>query len=248
MSTFVLIPGFWLGGWAWERVTPLLRAAGHDVHPVTLTGLGDRAHLARPDVDLGTHISDIVNTIEYSDLHDVVLVAHSGGGFPAHGATDRIPERLARVVYLDSGPMPDGTIYLDLVPEDRARIEQEVADNGDGWRIPVPAWNDPSTDPVNLADLGDTELAAMRARAVPQPFATATTPLKLTNPAAAAVPKALITTTSPLEQVRAMIDVGHPYFAEFGTNPLIRELPTGHWPMFSRPKELADLLDAEFTG
>lgn len=247
MSTFVLVAGFWLGGWAWENVTPLLRSARHDVHPVTLTGLGDRAHLAGPEVSLETHITDLVNVLEYADLREVVLVAHSGAGFPAHGVTDRVPERLARVVYVDSGAMPDGTAYVDLVP-DRAALERQVAEEGDGLRIPVPAWDDPSADPVNLAGLGAAELALMRARAVPQPFRTATDPLRLTNPARAAVPKGLITATSPLDRVRAGIDGGDPSFIELGRDAVVHELPAGHWPMFSRPKELAELLATEFAG
>src|SRR4030088_1762028 len=108
MANFVLVPGFWLGGWAWQRVAKPLRAAGHEVYPVTLTGLGERVHLASPQVDLDTHICDVVNVIEYEDLHEVVLVGHSGGGSVVTGVSDRIPERLSQLVYLDSGPLPDG--------------------------------------------------------------------------------------------------------------------------------------------
>src|SRR3954468_19520904 len=138
MTTFMLVPGFWLGGWAWGRVVEPLRAAGHEVYPVTLTGLADRVHLARPEVDQDTHVTDVVNLIRYEDLRDVVLVGHSGGGLTAYGVADRVPGRLARVVYVDSGPPTDGMSALDLnPPERREAIEKEV---GDGWRIPVPAF------------------------------------------------------------------------------------------------------------
>jgi pimeloyl-ACP methyl ester carboxylesterase len=99
MSTIALAAGAWLGGWAWERVTPKLVAAGHNVHPLTLTGLGDRAHLSSPEITLSTHVADIVSAIEYASLRDVVLVAHSYSGVPATIAANRIPDRISRVVY-----------------------------------------------------------------------------------------------------------------------------------------------------
>src|SRR5687768_4282986 len=108
MATFVLVPGFWLGGWAWQTVARPLRSAGHDVYPVSLTGLGDRLHLANREVNLDTHITDVTNLIAFEDLRDVILVGHSGGGVVATGAADRVPDRLSRVVYLDSAPLPDG--------------------------------------------------------------------------------------------------------------------------------------------
>ena len=91
MTNFVLVPGFWLGGWAWDRVTARLRAAGHTVFPVTLTGLGERVHLAGPQIDLDTHITDVINLITYEALHDVVLVGHSYAGMVVTGVADRMP-------------------------------------------------------------------------------------------------------------------------------------------------------------
>src|SRR4051794_23585673 len=108
MSTFVLVPGFWLGAWAWRGGTASLRTAGHEVYPLTLTGLADRSHLAGPEIGLETHTTDIVRLIEVEDLPDVVLVAHSGGAWPATQAADRVPDRVGRVVYVESGPPPDG--------------------------------------------------------------------------------------------------------------------------------------------
>ena len=98
MATYVLVGGAWLGAWAWQDVTRRLRGQGHDVYPLSLTGLGDRIHLASPSVDLETHIADIVNTLESEDLHDVVLVAHSYSSVPVTGAADRAAERIAQLV------------------------------------------------------------------------------------------------------------------------------------------------------
>nr|BFE79024.1 hypothetical protein GCM10020093_016250 [Planobispora longispora] len=157
-GTYVLVPGFWLGAWAWEKVTARLRAAGHDVHPVTLTGLGDRAHLATPETDLETHIQDVVNTIVYADLHDVILVGHSGGGTPVTGAADRVPERVARVVYLDSGPLADGMSQMDMnEPEWNAFVEERVAGQGGGTGYPLPSWDEHERAGASLEGLGEAE-------------------------------------------------------------------------------------------
>ena len=96
MGTFVLVHGSCLGGWVWRRVADPLRQAGHAVHTPTLTGLGERVHLARPDVDLDTHVQDVVNHLAFEDLADVVLVGHSYSGMVITGVAERVPERLAR--------------------------------------------------------------------------------------------------------------------------------------------------------
>src|SRR5829696_8049800 len=105
----VLVPGACLGGWAWREVAVRLRRFGHDVFPVTLTGLGERVHLASRDVDLETHIADVLGLLDYEDLRDAVLVGHSYAGVVVTGAADRRPERLNAVVYLDCSPLPAGT-------------------------------------------------------------------------------------------------------------------------------------------
>ena len=105
MSTYVLVGGAWIGAWAWQDVARRLRADGHEVYPLTLTGLGDRVHLTSPDVNLETHIADIVNTLISEDLHDVVLVAHSYASVPLTGAADRASERIARLVFVDTAPI-----------------------------------------------------------------------------------------------------------------------------------------------
>jgi pimeloyl-ACP methyl ester carboxylesterase len=143
MTSYVLVGGAWLGGWCWRPVTRRLREDGHDVYPVTLTGLGERAHLARPEVDLDTHISDVVNVIEFEDLSEVVLLGHSYAGFVVTGVVDRVGDRISRLVYLDSGPAPDGASFMDMQSrEARQHIERRAAELGDGWRLPLPSWEE----------------------------------------------------------------------------------------------------------
>src|SRR5713101_4428932 len=108
MATFVLVQGGWVGGWYWKRVTPLLSAAGHEVFAPTLTGLGERAHLAAPDIGLETHIQDVLGVLTYEDLSNVVLVGHSYGGMVITGVAERAPERLAHLVYFDAFVPTDG--------------------------------------------------------------------------------------------------------------------------------------------
>jgi len=107
MTTFVLVPGAWLGAWAWDGIASRLRADGHIVHPVTLTGLAERAAEGGTHVNLDTHINDVIGLIDAEDLHDVVLAGHSYAGIVVTGVADRRPDRIARVVYVDSGPAPD---------------------------------------------------------------------------------------------------------------------------------------------
>jgi pimeloyl-ACP methyl ester carboxylesterase len=238
MTTFVLVPGMWLGAWAWAPVTSRLRAAGHDVYPVTLTGLGDRAHLACPEVTLDVHVSDIVNTVEYAELTDVVLVGHSYGGVPVRGAVDRLAGRVRRVVYVDSGPLPDcGSQFETNPPEQREEIRRQV---GGGFLIPPPPWK-AADDPVNLAGLDDDALALLRRLSTGHPFATATDPLRLSGAPQPAT--TLVPCTFPVDEVRAMLTAGHPFFAGAQRDNLdVRGLATGHWPMLSEPAALADLL------
>jgi pimeloyl-ACP methyl ester carboxylesterase len=259
MTTFVLVPGFWIGGWAWDEVAASLRAAGHRVHPVTLTGVAEKAHLATPEtggasghgfsvggpgerggarIDLDTHTDDVVRLIEEEDLHEVVLVGHSGGGMPVTQAADRVPERIKRVVYVESGPLPDGVSQFDTIePEEQARLRAQI---GDGHLLPVRDW-DAEADPVLLAGLDEATLATLRERSTPHPLGAATQPVRRTG-AGDALPVALVACVFPVEQVEAMVAEGHPFFAAFQGGE-IRGLPTGHWPMLSEPKRLAEILD-----
>ena len=137
MATFVLVHPAWFGGWCWKKVVPLLRAQGHEVHTPTLTGLGERAHLATPEVGLSTHIADVVNVMSYEDLGDVVLVGNSSGGNVITGVADRVPERIAQLVYLDAFVPADGQGIVDMLPPDRRQtVEALVQAEGDGWLWP----------------------------------------------------------------------------------------------------------------
>jgi pimeloyl-ACP methyl ester carboxylesterase len=239
MVAYVLVGGGWLGGWCWQRVARRLREGGHDAYPVTLTGLGERVHLASPEVDLETHITDVVNLIEFENLHDVVLLGHSYAGLVVTGVADRVPDRISQLVYLDTGPLPDGIALIETFPsEARRHIERQVEESGDGWRFPVPPQEELATF-GSLEGLDDAQLELLRSRAVDQPFGTFTQPLRLENPAREALPKVGILCSFSLEEVQAIIASGNPVFREMASpNWRFVELPTGHYPMFSRPDDL----------
>jgi pimeloyl-ACP methyl ester carboxylesterase len=244
MATYVLVGGAWLGGWCWQGVARRLREQGQDAYPVTLTGLGERSHLAGPDVNLETQITDVVNLLLFEDLREVVLVGHSYAGIILPGAADRATERIAQLVYVDTGPVPDGLSYLDFMPPPvREQAERQVAEQGEGWRLPVPSWEELETvNGASLEGLDGRARRRFRARATPQPFATYTQPLRLSAPATAH-PKLLISCTYPLEAVRELVAGGHPWFTALaGPEWRFLVLPTGHWPMFSRSDDLAVML------
>jgi pimeloyl-ACP methyl ester carboxylesterase len=164
MTTYVLVHGAFGGAWGWRRVRPLLWAKGHLVFTPTLTGLGERVHLAGPEVNLSTHITDVVNCLYFEDLTEVVLVGHSYGGMVITGVADAVPERIAHLVYVDA-----------ILPEDG----QSGADMGelpprDGWRIPLPATELPPDE--------TPEQAWARVRLVPHPVATLEEKLHLSQP------------------------------------------------------------------
>jgi pimeloyl-ACP methyl ester carboxylesterase len=245
LATYVLVPGAWIGGWAYKEVADLLRAQGHDVYAMTLTGLGERVHLARPEVDLETHITDVVNVVRWNDLQEVILVGHSYAGTVITGVANRIPERLAQVVYLDSAPLADGMAMVDLYPpEALAELERSVREEGDGWRWPFPGLDRISQD-ASLAGLDEADLALMVEKAVAQPWRTYTQPLRLSGEAAGSYQRVVIA----CDDVRGMVAAGIPQIVAL-TSPPWRylELPTGHWPMLSMPEELAAMLDGLTKG
>lgn len=240
MTTYVLIPGFWLGAWAWRPVAESLRAAGHDVHPVDLTGMGERAHLARPDTDLDVHVADVLDLLRGEDLREVVLVGHSyAGSTVVPMVADRAPERLARLVFVDTGPLPDGTAQAEFADPDRqARDAELVAVEGDGWLLPPPPWEALAAGVEGL----DPALPRMLAeRSAPQPWATATSPVRLTG-AWERLPRLGILCGFTVEQVRAMAATVPMFRHMGGPRWEYEELPTWHWPMFSHPVELAEIL------
>lgn len=250
MTQFVLVPGAWLGGWAWDAVASRLREAGHESHPVTLTGLGDREDEGGPETDLDTHANDVIGLIESRQLTDVTLVAHSYAGLVAAVVADRIPERLGRVVYLDTGPVPDGWSMLDWAGEEAASLEREVAENGNGWRLPFPGV-DRLGPPSSIAGLGEKERALLDEKAVAQPFGTYRQAVRTSRPFDGQYERILVLAGGmglTLAEFRAMIGPVGPLAAMTSADWLAAELATGHWPMLSDPEKLATLLDAIANG
>lgn len=249
MATFVLIPGFWLGAWAWHAVGRSLRADGHDVYPVTLTGLAEKKHLSNAQVDLDTHIADVFNLIEYEGLSDVILVGHSYSGLVITAVADRLSKKLAKLVYVDTAPLPSGVCLIDFYPPDLRKIyRQRVAIDGDGWRLPFPPWEE--LDKSGTAkDLDDDLRAVIDARATDMPFGPARQPVSLANSGRLKLPKTAIWCTTTTQQVRQLIDSGNAMFKELaGPEWTFIDLPTGHWPMFSKPRELAEILGSKFEA
>src|SRR5262245_41987915 len=143
MATYILVGGAWIGAWAWRSVASGLRARSHDVYPLSLTGLGERAHLANPGIDLDTHIADVTNLIDSEELSSVVLVGHSYSGAVVSGAANRAAARLGALVYLDSAPVYDGERFLDFAPPaEQEQTRRQVAEHGDGWRLPFPSLDE----------------------------------------------------------------------------------------------------------
>jgi pimeloyl-ACP methyl ester carboxylesterase len=244
----ILVAGACLGGWAWRDVASRLRERGHDVYPATLTGLGERVHLARPDTDVETHIEDVVKLLDYEDLHDAMLVGHSYAGIVVTGVADRRPERLDTVVYLDSSPLPDGVAIVDaLPPEGRERQRRDVDERGDGWRWPVP--DRPTLESGmygSAAGLTDEHFATVAERGTPQPYATMTSPLRLTRSEPASLRRAMVICTAgglTADLISSLVDQGDPRAAGMtGLEWELHELDTGHWSMFSAADATADLL------
>jgi pimeloyl-ACP methyl ester carboxylesterase len=171
VTVFVVAHGAWSAAWAWKKMRPLLRAAGHELWTPTYTGLGERAHLASPTVDLDTQIADVIGMLEMEDLRDVVLIAHRYGGMVATGVADRARERIAQVVYLDAFVPHDGQSLFDLQSaETRTRMRELARTDGEGWRLP------PTQMP---ADTPDADVAWASGRRRPQPIKTFEQPLRL---------------------------------------------------------------------
>ena len=234
MSTFVLVPGAWLGAWAWSAVAADLRRRGHDVRPVTLTGLAERAPEGTPETSLTTHVDDVVSLFETGDLRNVILVGHSYAGAVITGVADRIPERISRLVYVAGVVLPDGVSLFDVLgPEAQAGMEAGAAAAGDPLRLPVIGREELDLY-YGAHGLDDKMLEVLATRGTPHPIGTYRERLSLGNPAAVAIDRTYI---------RATADSWSPITPET-TGWDYTEIDTGHWPMFTKPVELAALLDA----
>ena len=192
MARFVLVAGGWSGGWIWQRLTPLLRDAGHEVFTPTLTGLGERVHLGHADIDLETHITDIVNVLRFEDLQQVVLVGWSHGGMVITGVAERVPERLAQLIYLDAVVPMDGQSYYDADPNGETRLAE---DRAEAKAAGTPAFRPVPVDYLLARVTDEADRAWLLANMVPHPLASLVEPLRLEQPVENAVPRAFILCT-----------------------------------------------------
>lgn len=220
----VLVPGFWLGAWAWDEVAAALRADAHQVTALTLPGL-ESVNADRSEVTLSNHIEAICDAVRATG-RATVLVVHSGAGFSGYAASDRVPELIAAMVYVDTAP---GV----------AALEPDF----DGREKPLPSPEDLAAR-ENLDGLTEEHLLAFRRRAVPEPGGIFREAATLTNDARLTIPTTIVCTGYTAEQYRAAADKGYPWLS--GLRELrdlaYVDLPTGHWPMWSRPRELAAII------
>src|SRR4051812_29017056 len=228
--TFLVCHGAWSAGWVWKKMHPLMQAAGHRLVTPTYTGLGERAHLANPSIDLETHIQDILNVIQYEDLRDIMLVGHSYGGMVATGVADRARDRATKLIYIDAFVPEDGQSLLDLNDVARPRM-RELATSGDGWRVP-PNPTPPDTPPADVAWLNE--------RRVHMPVKCFQSKLKLSG-GPLALPRSYIyaTRAAPLDTFGQ--------FAKVTKNDPAwdyHEIDASHSPNVTAPEALMALLDA----
>jgi pimeloyl-ACP methyl ester carboxylesterase len=236
VATFVLVPGGWSGGWVWKNLTPLLRAAGHDVYTPTPTGLGERVHLVHPDINLDTHITDIVNVLTFEDLRDVILVGHSYGGMVITGVADRAAERLAQLIYFDAVVPVDGQSEYDADPNVAGRhaAEREAEEAGTPGFQPVPV------DYLRTRVPDEADLAWLLAKMVPHPIATFAQPIQLCNPAAEMIPRTFVFCTEGKEAGFQTIQTAKQLRAD--PRWRYRELAENHLAPVTAPHETAALL------
>jgi pimeloyl-ACP methyl ester carboxylesterase len=222
----ILIPGLWLDGSSWDRVVPALQQAGHRTHPLTLPGMESK-DADRSKITLRDHVDAVVAVIDSLDPAGgkVVLVGHSGGGAIAHAAVDERPDRVARVVYVDAMPLGEGGVINDELP----------AEHGE---VPLPDWS--LFDEEDLVDLDDELRAAFRERAIPSPLHVASDRQQLSDERRYDVPVTVIACEFPSAMLREWMAQGQPYVRELAKvrDVTYVDLPTGHWPQFTRPEEL----------
>ena len=176
MSTYVLVHGAWHGSWCWKRVRKALQARGHGVFTPTLTGVGERSHLLSRQVNLDTHIEDVVNLIQWEELSDVILCGHSYGGAVISGVADRIPDRIGALVYLDAFVLKNGQCVHDTVPPDGRNLQMELtATHGAGWKVPP--------IPAEVFNVNANDAAWVNRQCTMQPLATFQQPIQLSGKA-----------------------------------------------------------------
>jgi pimeloyl-ACP methyl ester carboxylesterase len=239
-KVFVLVHPAWHGAWFWKKVAPLLRQRGHAVVTPTLTGLGERSHLARADIGLDVHVTDVVNVLKYEDLRDVVLVGHSSSGAVITGVADRTPDHISQVVYLDAFVPQDGQAVVDLItPSRRQMMETLVTTEGNGWLLPrfaTPPWDTIVRDMWGVTDQDDVRW--MLERLGPTPFGHLKDPVRRTNPAAEKVPRAYIR----CRQFPSPRFDQHAAMAQRSQLWRYRELAAPHHAAVTMPEKVTDLL------
>ena len=232
MATFLIAHGAWTGGWFWRKMVQPLRDRGHELIVPTLTGLGEREHLAHANIDLQTHITDVLQVLKYEDIASVVLVGHSYGGMVATGVADRVAPAIAKLIYLDAFVPRHGQCLFDLLPENAsARMREAARSAGDGWKVP-PNPMPPDTNP--------SDQAWAVSRRVGQPIRCFEQPLALTH-AEPSVPRAYVYCKRA-----APGDVFRQFAERARTDPNWQyvELDASHNPHVTMPEELASALDA----
>lgn len=232
-TQIVLVPGFWLGAWAWAEVAPLLADRGYVVNPLTLPGL-EPDHPARGEVTLDDQAGAIARALDHG-VDRRVLVVHSGAALPGTMVLDRHPDLVDHVVFVDTAPVRDG-----------------YAMNGemDDAEFPLAAAWEGEMAEGSMRDLTAEQRQVFRDRAIPQPGRTVRSQVHVSNPARLAVPGTVVCTAFPSVDYRSYAEQGAGFLAGLLDHTALSyvDLPTGHWPMWSRPVELADVIDRAARG
>jgi pimeloyl-ACP methyl ester carboxylesterase len=228
-APIILVPGFWLGAWAWDEVAGLLRADGHDVTSLTLPGL-ESAETDRSAITLSDHVDAICDAVRAAAA-PVVLAVHSGTGFSGYASSDRVPDGIAAMIYVDSapgvGPLdPD----FDGVEKPMSLDELQAEENFDG--------------------LTEEQIETLRRRGVPEPGGVLRESLTLANDARLDIPSTVICTGYTSRQYQDAVQEGYPWLAGLTELRDVTwvDLPTSHWPMWSRPRELAEIISGIATA
>jgi pimeloyl-ACP methyl ester carboxylesterase len=230
MAVYVLVHGAWHGGWCWRRVATLLRAAGHEAYTPTLTGLGERAHLRSCEIDLNTHVQDVIGLVEGEDLHNVILVGHSLGGVKILQVADRIPSRLRHLVNIDGMIPTNGRSIKDMIPGVWKASRERAEQSGDpDWVPPPDDWG---------FGVAGADLDWLRSKLTADPIKSWETPFSLTNQAASQIPRTFIHCTQGQSQEEiaseeaSCLEHGWAY----------RPLAAAHDAMVTDPAELTGML------
>ena len=242
MANYVLVHGAWHGAWCWDKVVPLLQDAGHHAYTPTLTGLGEQAALLAPEIGLDTHIQDVVNLIETKDLQHVILVGHSYSGMVITGVADRVPHRVAHLVYLDAVVPHDGQSMADIA-HIGTMLRHKAKRNGDGWCVPPP--REGRFGKGGLFDVTEEpDLSLVRSKVTPQSLETFIQPVHIAHKdVVAAIPHTFIECTrrGPVVWLLRRIFMRR-MLRPNETAWNRRTLPSGHDAMIIAPQALAQLL------